>query len=463
MNFKLKEKTVLAVAFLAIISIGSLLSVADQIDQPSHQRVSISSSDPVYIPAYNGDPSGIAPVSLTAHDWSDLVEDIIEYIPIVQGGELIVSNNVNGVVSKTTSDGDGFYTGVLSIGTEGTVSSNLVTKGYVDAAVAGAGGSSAATDVTASTTGFNKVLGVGDSNVQLALDTIDNTPFLLGASGIGTDGFVTEGSSYTSKSVIIAPSGGPITPASGAESFVAIGAGGSWIVSSSADDQFAAVGNNIDVSYRCALLGMQVDAGTASGAIGVGYDADIAGNYGVAIGYQTKTTTDGVSVGYRAESKQRPDAVSIGSDSNAGDDGVIAIGAHADVRNDDSAFGADSVILIGDTMAINDSVEYEPFMQVGANNKAWWEAGPNTPYNYLTDANYSDDRDFDTEAWTRTAYRIFNEEGDPTEPAANHSVLWVADGTGTRGDEGDLVIAVNDGTSTKYKILFDFSAEGTAW
>lgn len=304
-----------------------------------------------------------------------------------------------------------------------------------------------------------------DSTIPTSAAVIDyvSSNALLSDSSAGTDGFVSAGSSYTSSSVVIAPEGEPITPTSGAAQFVAIGAGGSWIVNSTADDQFAAVGNNIDTSYRSALLGYQVDSGIASGAIGIGYDADIAGNYGVAIGYQTKTTTDGVAIGYRAESKQRVDAVAIGSDSNAGDDGVIAIGAHADVRNDDSAFGADSVIVIGDTMRINDSVEYEPFMQVGANDKAWWEAGPNTPYNYLTDANYTDDRDFDTEAWTRTAYRIFNEEGDPTEPAANHSVLWVADGTGTRGDEGDLVIAVNDGTSTKWKILFDFSAEGNTW
>ena len=51
--------------------------------------------------------------------------------------------------------------------------------------------------------------------------------------------------------------------------------------------------------------------------------------------------------------------------------------------------------------------------------------------------------------------------GDPPQPLAKKAIIWVSDGAG-KGDAGDVMIAVNDGTDTKYGTLFDFSA-GTAW
>lgn len=51
--------------------------------------------------------------------------------------------------------------------------------------------------------------------------------------------------------------------------------------------------------------------------------------------------------------------------------------------------------------------------------------------------------------------------GDPPEPLAGKGIIWLSDGTGL-GDAGDVMIAVNDGTNTKYGTLFDFSG-GSAW
>jgi hypothetical protein len=52
-------------------------------------------------------------------------------------------------------------------------------------------------------------------------------------------------------------------------------------------------------------------------------------------------------------------------------------------------------------------------------------------------------------------------EGNPPQPMAGKAIIWVSDGTG-KGDAGDVMVAVNDGTDTKYGTIFDFSA-GTAW
>jgi len=52
--------------------------------------------------------------------------------------------------------------------------------------------------------------------------------------------------------------------------------------------------------------------------------------------------------------------------------------------------------------------------------------------------------------------------GDPSAPAEGEVIVWRADGTGSRGDAGDVVMATTDGGTTKFQIIFDFSA-ATAW
>ena len=51
--------------------------------------------------------------------------------------------------------------------------------------------------------------------------------------------------------------------------------------------------------------------------------------------------------------------------------------------------------------------------------------------------------------------------GDPPKPEPRKGIIWLSDGSGM-GAAGDVMIAVNDGTDTKYGILFDFSG-GSAW
>jgi len=47
---------------------------------------------------------------------------------------------------------------------------------------------------------------------------------------------------------------------------------------------------------------------------------------------------------------------------------------------------------------------------------------------------------------------------DPADPAANSSVVWQSDGTGS-GDDGDIMIKVTDSNgTTKTGTLVDFSA-----
>jgi hypothetical protein len=52
----------------------------------------------------------------------------------------------------------------------------------------------------------------------------------------------------------------------------------------------------------------------------------------------------------------------------------------------------------------------------------------------------------------------FIERGaDPDDPAEGHAVLWMSDGTGS-GDDGDILIKITAGGSTKSATLVDFSA-----
>lgn len=56
---------------------------------------------------------------------------------------------------------------------------------------------------------------------------------------------------------------------------------------------------------------------------------------------------------------------------------------------------------------------------------------------------------------------VLERSSDPPEPANGTGILWLSDGTG-KGDDGDIMIAVNvDGTTT-YGTLFDYSG-GAAW
>ena len=46
---------------------------------------------------------------------------------------------------------------------------------------------------------------------------------------------------------------------------------------------------------------------------------------------------------------------------------------------------------------------------------------------------------------------------DPADPAEGHSIIWLSDGTGS-GDDGDLMVKITAGASTKTVTLVDFSA-----
>ena len=47
---------------------------------------------------------------------------------------------------------------------------------------------------------------------------------------------------------------------------------------------------------------------------------------------------------------------------------------------------------------------------------------------------------------------------DPNDPAEGNAVMWMSDGTGTTGDDGDICVAITAGGSTKKTVLVDFSA-----
>lgn len=51
----------------------------------------------------------------------------------------------------------------------------------------------------------------------------------------------------------------------------------------------------------------------------------------------------------------------------------------------------------------------------------------------------------------------FREHYEPSDPPANCAVLWMSSGTGA-GDEGDIMMKINDGSTTKTHTLVDFSA-----
>jgi hypothetical protein len=56
---------------------------------------------------------------------------------------------------------------------------------------------------------------------------------------------------------------------------------------------------------------------------------------------------------------------------------------------------------------------------------------------------------------------LLEQSADPIEPSDGETIIWMSDGTG-KGDAGDVMIASNQGGTTRYTTLFDYSA-GTAW
>ncbi|MDB2620183.1 hypothetical protein N9X87_00090 [bacterium] len=56
---------------------------------------------------------------------------------------------------------------------------------------------------------------------------------------------------------------------------------------------------------------------------------------------------------------------------------------------------------------------------------------------------------------------IVERSSDPDKPADGESIAWMSDGTGL-GDDGDLIVSATVGSTTKYSIIFDYSA-ATTW
>lgn len=56
---------------------------------------------------------------------------------------------------------------------------------------------------------------------------------------------------------------------------------------------------------------------------------------------------------------------------------------------------------------------------------------------------------------------LLERSSDPSEPASGRGVIWCSDGTG-KGDAGDICMVVNHGGTTKWAVVFDYSA-GSSW
>tara|TARA_R100000808_G_scaffold13906_2_gene33331 strand:- start:20255 stop:20572 length:318 start_codon:yes stop_codon:yes gene_type:complete len=52
---------------------------------------------------------------------------------------------------------------------------------------------------------------------------------------------------------------------------------------------------------------------------------------------------------------------------------------------------------------------------------------------------------------------LLEKSADPSNPAEGEATIWMSDGTGA-GDDGDIMIKITAGGSTKTATLIDFSA-----
>jgi hypothetical protein len=50
--------------------------------------------------------------------------------------------------------------------------------------------------------------------------------------------------------------------------------------------------------------------------------------------------------------------------------------------------------------------------------------------------------------------------GDPPEPGEGECVIWMTNGTGSMGDDGDVIVASNPAGTTRYTIINNHSAGG---
>ena len=58
---------------------------------------------------------------------------------------------------------------------------------------------------------------------------------------------------------------------------------------------------------------------------------------------------------------------------------------------------------------------------------------------------------------THNKIKLEERSSDPADPAEGNSVIWQSDGTGS-GDDGDIMIKITAGGTTKTITLVDFSA-----
>ena len=63
-----------------------------------------------------------------------------------------------------------------------------------------------------------------------------------------------------------------------------------------------------------------------------------------------------------------------------------------------------------------------------------------------------------TKLHVTSAMTIDEQSSDPPDPAEGSAVLWMADGNGTNGDDGDIMMKITAGGTTKVAKLVDFSA-----
>lgn len=209
------------------------------------------------------------------------------------------------------------------------------------------------------------------------------------------------------------------------------------------------VGNLAGLGYTTGEGNMHIGANTSVGSGAANEDHNVmVGNYAGYLGPHSAGDTNNTYVGYRCgRFIGGATNVFVGYRAAHGDaqtennNNNVVIGAESAIDMDGATFN----IIIGYGVALSaDDVDYE--LNIGDTIKGTLDQGGGEGALEIVGTLKVDD-----------AITSVERASDPANPAEGEWVIWMSDGTGS-GDDGDIMVKITAGATTKTITLIDFSA-----
>lgn len=192
---------------------------------------------------------------------------------------------------------------------------------------------------------------------------------------------------------------------------------------------------------------------------GLAFSAPIVGSQ-LQLDFQAKTGNYVMSASFGPSGNKTKSTFQIRNSSSRTDCGKVLLvcdGATATIRSKTAGTGTPiSTFIIGEDSGSSDLDDLDFYLQQTA------ELRISTTRTYINGDLGVGVNAPDTKCHIDGAITLNEINGDPTKPDDTKAVIWMTDGAGSIGADGDVIIASTVGATTKYTIIHDYSA-GTTW